>query len=180
MRCPALARPVFTDALRVHNLCTYDHAAFGLYTTAAYSLTGGNILQWYRSSSLPARITRRSSRALLPNQPACWCCRTAHRPARPTSICIRTGPSWVCGFHHSSRSPAGPPGGRGPGDAAQPRHLRDSGFHIAELLAIGGGAGPRPDATQGRRARPPYYYVERSRGGLPGRGHAGLRRRNWA
>ena len=45
---PAFDRPVFTPALRRHNLCTYDHAAAGLYTTVAYSLTGGNILQWYR------------------------------------------------------------------------------------------------------------------------------------
>ena len=50
---PAFDRPVFTPALRRHNLCTYDHAAPGLYTTVAYSLTGGNILKWYRDQFAP-------------------------------------------------------------------------------------------------------------------------------
>ena len=52
---PAFAQPVFTPALRRHNLCTYDHAAPGLYTTVAYSLTGGNILQWYRDQFAPGQ-----------------------------------------------------------------------------------------------------------------------------
>jgi xylulokinase len=45
---PALAKPVLAENLRRHNLCTYDHAVPGLYTTVAFSLTGGNILQWFR------------------------------------------------------------------------------------------------------------------------------------
>ena len=52
---PAFDRPVFTPALRSHNLCTYDHAAPGLYTTVAYSLTGGNILKWYRDQFAPGQ-----------------------------------------------------------------------------------------------------------------------------
>ena len=52
---PAFDRPVFTPDLRRHNLCTYDHAAPGLYTTVAYSLTGGNILQWYRDQFAPGQ-----------------------------------------------------------------------------------------------------------------------------
>ena len=52
---PAFDRPVLTPALRRHNLCTYDHAAPGLYTTVAYSLTGGNILQWYRDQFAPGQ-----------------------------------------------------------------------------------------------------------------------------
>ena len=59
---PAFARPVFTPALRRNNLCTYDHAAPGLYTTVAFSLTGGNILQWYRDQFAPGQITAKSSR----------------------------------------------------------------------------------------------------------------------
>ena len=38
----------FTDALRKNNLCTYDHTAPGMYATVAFSLTGGNILKWFR------------------------------------------------------------------------------------------------------------------------------------
>jgi xylulokinase len=52
---PAFARPVFTPALRRNNLCTYDHAAPGRYTTVAYSLTGGNLLKWYRDQFAPGQ-----------------------------------------------------------------------------------------------------------------------------
>jgi xylulokinase len=45
---PAFSQPVFSEELRRNNLCTYDHAAPGLYATLAYSLTGGNILKWFR------------------------------------------------------------------------------------------------------------------------------------
>lgn len=64
---PAFEKPVFTEALRKNNLCTYDHTAPGRYTTVAFSLTGGNILKWYRDQfggeyesllkSLPAKPT---------------------------------------------------------------------------------------------------------------------------
>ncbi len=45
---PAFEKPIFTDALRKNNLCTYDHTAPGMYATVAFSLTGGNILKWFR------------------------------------------------------------------------------------------------------------------------------------
>ncbi len=46
--CPAFEKPVFDDQLRRGNLCTYDHAMAGMYATLAYSLTGGNLLRWFR------------------------------------------------------------------------------------------------------------------------------------
>ena len=46
---PAFAAPIFDEALRANNLCTYDHALAGLYTTVAFSLTGGNLLTWFRN-----------------------------------------------------------------------------------------------------------------------------------
>ena len=46
--CPAFATPIFADNLMQSNLCTYDHAAPGMYTTVAFSLTGGNLLRWFR------------------------------------------------------------------------------------------------------------------------------------
>ena len=52
---PAFERMILTEALRRHNLCTYDHAVPGLYTTVAYSLTGGNLLQWFRDQFAPAQ-----------------------------------------------------------------------------------------------------------------------------
>lgn len=45
---PTFESPVFHEALRTNNLCTYDHAVEGLYITVAYSLTGGNLLKWFR------------------------------------------------------------------------------------------------------------------------------------
>lgn len=45
---PAFNKPIFTGELQKNNLCTYDHAAPGMYATVAFSLTGGNILKWFR------------------------------------------------------------------------------------------------------------------------------------
>jgi xylulokinase len=45
---PAFSEAVFTEELRRSNLCTYDHAAPDMYATVAFSLTGGNILKWFR------------------------------------------------------------------------------------------------------------------------------------
>lgn len=53
---PAFERPVFTDELRKSNLCTYDHAAPGMYATVAFCLTGGNILKWFRDEFGEAEV----------------------------------------------------------------------------------------------------------------------------
>ncbi len=45
---PCFDVPIFNRSLRENNLCTYDHALRGKYTTVAFSLTGGNILKWFR------------------------------------------------------------------------------------------------------------------------------------
>ncbi len=45
---PAFPKAVFTEELRKNNLCTYDHTVAGMYATVAFSLTGGNILKWFR------------------------------------------------------------------------------------------------------------------------------------
>jgi xylulokinase len=45
---PAFNKPIFTVELSKNNLCTYDHTAPGMYATVAFSLTGGNILKWFR------------------------------------------------------------------------------------------------------------------------------------
>jgi xylulokinase len=45
---PAFEKPVFGDSLFKNNYCTYDFSIPGMYSTVAYSLTGGNILKWYR------------------------------------------------------------------------------------------------------------------------------------
>lgn len=45
---PAFSAPIFSRELLDNNLCTYDFTMGGMYTTVAYSLTGGNLLQWFR------------------------------------------------------------------------------------------------------------------------------------
>jgi len=46
--CPILDKPSFSSELQQNNLCCYDYAIKGKYTSVAYSLTGGNILRWMR------------------------------------------------------------------------------------------------------------------------------------
>ncbi len=55
---PAFERAVFTPELRKNNLCTYDHTAPGMYATVAFSLTGGNILKWFRDQFGDAEVER--------------------------------------------------------------------------------------------------------------------------
>jgi xylulokinase len=45
---PAFSECILNDSLLDNNLCTYDHAIKDLYTTVAFSLTGGNLLRWFR------------------------------------------------------------------------------------------------------------------------------------
>jgi len=47
---PAFTKPQQSESLFKNNLCTYDYTAENMYTTVAYSLTGGNILKWYRDN----------------------------------------------------------------------------------------------------------------------------------
>lgn len=45
---PAFGNPVMTEELFKNNICTYDYVLEGMYTTVSFSLTGGNILKWFR------------------------------------------------------------------------------------------------------------------------------------
>ncbi len=45
---PGFDKPVFSEDLYKNNLCTYDHVVKDMYVTVAFSLTGGNILKWFR------------------------------------------------------------------------------------------------------------------------------------
>lgn len=47
--CPVLSAPRRSRDLRESNLCCYDYTLPGKQTTVAYSLTGGNILQWFKN-----------------------------------------------------------------------------------------------------------------------------------
>lgn len=45
---PAFSAAVMGEKLFRSNLCTYDYTIRGMYTTVAFSLTGGNLLKWFR------------------------------------------------------------------------------------------------------------------------------------
>jgi xylulokinase len=45
---PAFPEPILSRDLFANNICTYDFILEGMYTTVAFSLTGGNILKWFR------------------------------------------------------------------------------------------------------------------------------------
>jgi len=64
--CPAFAQPQFSDELFRSNLCTYDHAAEGMYATVAFCLTGGNILQWFRDQFGAAEVARAAAQGVSP------------------------------------------------------------------------------------------------------------------
>jgi len=53
---PTFNKPIFTKMLRQNNLCTYDHTVPGMYATVAFSLTGGNILKWFRDEFGAAEV----------------------------------------------------------------------------------------------------------------------------
>ena len=46
--CPAFKNPIFSRELKQNNLCTYNYSIKELFTTVAYSLTGGNIVKWFK------------------------------------------------------------------------------------------------------------------------------------
>jgi xylulokinase len=46
---PCLDKPIISNDLRENNYCMYDHVVKDKYVTLAYSLTGGNILKWFRT-----------------------------------------------------------------------------------------------------------------------------------
>ena len=138
---PTFARPIFTPALQRNNLCTYDHTVPGMYTTVAYSLTGGNILKWYRDQFAPGQ----DYEAIL---------KTA--ATEPTQLLVL--PYWTASGtpYFDLRTPGAILGlrlstTRGEilralleGVAMEMRLnlevLRESGCEIRELRAIGGGA----------------------------------------
>lgn len=54
--CPCFDRPILADDLFRNNLCTYDYTLPDTYTTVAFSLTGGNLLRWFRDQWAQAEV----------------------------------------------------------------------------------------------------------------------------
>jgi xylulokinase len=81
--CPAFAAPRFSDELFKSNLCTYNFTLPEMFTTVAFSLTGGNLLQWFRDQwgrqeMAAARAAGTDAYTLL----------LAQLPAEPTNLLV--------------------------------------------------------------------------------------------
>jgi len=66
--CPVLSKKVLTPKLYKNNLCCYDYSLPNKYTTVAYCLTGGNILQWFKTNFAP-QDSYDSVIEQIPNEP---------------------------------------------------------------------------------------------------------------
>ena len=157
-----------------------------MYTTVLFSLTGGNLLRWFRDQWGQAEVAEAAAAGADP-----YDLLMRAMAAEPTDLLVLP-------YFTPSGTPyfdAHMPGAilglrlattRGQvlralveGVAMEMRLnleiLQESGLAVRQLRAIGGGA-KQPDAgaTEGRRARPPDHDAGRDRGRLPGRGNAGL------
>jgi len=63
---PGFDKAIFTEELKKSNLCTYDHVVEGMYVTVAFSLTGGNILKWFRDEFGAQEIKEAEKRKINP------------------------------------------------------------------------------------------------------------------
>jgi xylulokinase len=66
--CPVFSTPQFSNELFAANLCCYDYSVKGMYATVAYSLTGGNILKWFKDEFCHAE-TYEQLMETLPEEP---------------------------------------------------------------------------------------------------------------
>lgn len=66
--CPVISKLTLTPELCRNNLCCYDYSLPGCYTSVAYSLTGSNLLQYFRDQ-FSAHDSYESLLAQLPEAP---------------------------------------------------------------------------------------------------------------
>jgi xylulokinase len=149
--CPAFPTAVFSESLFDGNLCTYDFTAGGMYTTVAFSLTGGNLLRWYRdqwgaAEQRQADEQKRGVYDLL----------MEGMPEAPTGLLVLPyfTPSGTPYFEaHAGAAILGLTLGTQRGEVLKGllegvslemklniEILREAGVHITELVATGGGA----------------------------------------
>ncbi len=148
---PAFTERIFSPQLFTNNLCTYDYTLPGMYTTVAFSLTGGNLLKWFRDefgqaeSKLAEQVGESAYTLLLQNM-----------SAKPTSLLVLPyfTPSGTPRF--DTRTKGAIVGLRlttTRGEMLRAllegvtfemrlnlKILSESGIRVSELVAIGGGA----------------------------------------
>ncbi|NUQ62954.1 MAG: hypothetical protein HUU20_10715 [Pirellulales bacterium] len=156
--CPAFDRPILDEALFRNNLCTYDYTIPGTYTTVAFSLTGGNLLKWFRDqwAAVEVEHARRSGAdpydlllAQMPTEPSDLLVLPYFTPSGTPNFDAET-PGAIVGLRLSSTRPQ-VLRALLEGVAMEMRLnveiLDAAGLRIDEFLAIGGGA-KNPALTQ--------------------------------
>lgn len=151
---PVFECPIFSDALFRGNLCTYDHAAPGLYATVAFSLTGGNLLRWFRDEWSPEEVLAAGKKGAnayelildqLPDHPNSLIVLPYFTPSgtphfEPRSMGAILGLSLTSTRHEVLRALL-------EGVAMEMRLnldlLEKSGLPVRHLIAVGGGASSR-------------------------------------
>ncbi|NLX99461.1 MAG: hypothetical protein GXY83_25275 [Rhodopirellula sp.] len=149
--CPAFDRPIFDPALFRNNLCTYDYTVSGTYTTVAFSLTGGNLLKWFRDQWSPVEVEQAARTGADP-----YDLLLAGMPAEPSDLLVLPYFTPSGTPHFDATTPAAIVGMRLSttrmdvlralleGVAMEMRLnveiLDAAGLKIDEFLAIGGGA----------------------------------------
>lgn len=149
--CPAFPAAVFGEGLFAGNLCTYDFTAGGMYTTVAFSLTGGNLLRWYRDV-----WGAEEQRQAATRQCSAYDLLLADLPERPTDLLVLPyfTPSGTPYFEtHAGGAVLGLKLSTGRGEFLKAllegvslemklnvEILGAAGVHITEFVATGGGA----------------------------------------
>ena len=152
---PAFAEPVQSEAMFRGNLATYDHTAPGMYTTVAFSLTGGNLLKWFRDEFGREEVAEAARAGVDPYELL-----LKNMAPQPTDLMVLPyfTPSGTPHFDATTRgailglrlttSRGELLRGLLEGVALEMRLnleiLKDSGVAIRELRAIGGGAKSEP------------------------------------
>ena len=186
--CPAFDRPCFDERLFRANLCTYDSTLPGMYTTVLFSLTGGNLLRWFRDQWGQAEVAEAARTGADP-----YDLLTRAMAPEPTDLLVLPyfTPSGTPYF--DARVPGAILGLRLATTRGQVLRALIEGVAMEMRLNLEILAGVRPGRAavaghrrrreepgagpaQGRRAGSPDHHAGGDRGRLPGRGHVGLRR----
>ncbi len=149
--CPVIGSPIFTPELMKSNLAMYPHVLPNTYTTVAFSITGGSVLRWVRDQIAYEELAEAKSKNIDPYDII-----TQNASSSPSDLVMlshfgptgtphfdSTGAGIIFGLKLSSTK----------GDIFRAALegityemlwnlsiLRDAGFNLTEIRAVGGGS----------------------------------------
>jgi len=139
--CPVVSKLTLTDSLRENNLCSYDYSMPECYTSVAYSLTGSNLLQYFRNN-FASENTYETLLKEMPSTPSNLFCLPYFTPSG-TPYFDQDTPGTILGLRLStSRGELlkGLMEGIGMEMKLNLSLLEQSGIQVDRLIATGGGA----------------------------------------